>query len=701
MDIEALRRLLKGPAYANGSDIITNAVRGGRCKEFVEYGLGLRLNRKTRKTWIGIVLERNAVLRGKKKAVWYSVFEKELWLLWRCHYQMACPRSKVTGGPVLDVSGSARKVLARTGLVRYHKTPVKEVATKAFSDLWGGMQGANTVMWLDNWYYQRWLKCPGKPDASLDVSAMAILHIRGGYGVQWTGHIQLQGVFQHFDVLCDDVAIAQQNIYSGVLRLGSLNGVSPKSIRAPLDVARGPRSTVQWRPFMMSESRTGTKRELLDLLAMLKQVQQHTQEPLPLLIDSNIYYQIVKLMHCKYLDQYDFGAWMRNLPMIYGVWHPYKHVCNVFFRRWLPLLAHLMHNAVDEETVIYSHPKLIVIEKLVATIFVHGYELRRYLREKIMVYEHRAQPHTLTTVRGLKMLHALRLMISEYVPAIFQIGCLVRNCHWDGTDATTAHNAKAVLHRCMVLMLRMSDGHEHQVDYIRTINMAMLHWTEWHDASAGELHSEEICEAMLSRLSSAVRSHPNMHTLHDIQNLFLGLPRTKRAGISEGVMPMRHMLLIKLRLKRLMVEIGQVPMCTIRWSGNAHTKVRVGSDHSYEWPLPLSDPIDKAAFKDILKRNLRACIGGLRPSPEVEAFVRANVPVRSPDDILAFRRCLKDLGANPAPVRRAVVPPALQAHDRRGQVVVVEDDEPPAPVHILIEDVHRASGALDAQVVSD
>ena len=74
------------------------------------------------------------------------------------------------------------------------------------------------------------MKCPGKPDASLDASAMAILHIPGGYGVQWTGHIQLQGVFQHFDVLCDDVAIAQQNIYSGVLRLGSLNGVGPKSI---------------------------------------------------------------------------------------------------------------------------------------------------------------------------------------------------------------------------------------------------------------------------------------------------------------------------------------------------------------------------------------------------------------------------------------------------------------------------------------
>ena len=54
------------------------------------------------------------------------------------------------------------------------------------------------------------------------------------------------------------------------------------------------------------------------------------------------------------------------------------------------------------------------------------------------------------------------------------------------------------------------------------------------------------------------------------------------------------------------------------------------------------------ALKDLLKRNIRACIGGLRPSPEVEAFV----PVRSPNTNLAFRRCLKDLGVNPASTQR-------------------------------------------------
>ena len=102
---------------------------------------------------------------------------------------MARPRRKVDGAPVLEVSGSPRKMPARTDFVRYHKTPLKEVAAKAFSALWAGLPGANTVMWLDNWYWHRWLKCRGKPGATLDVSAMALLHFLGGYGVQWPGHI--------------------------------------------------------------------------------------------------------------------------------------------------------------------------------------------------------------------------------------------------------------------------------------------------------------------------------------------------------------------------------------------------------------------------------------------------------------------------------------------------------------------------------
>ena len=131
-------------------------------------------------------------------------------------------------------------------------------------------------------------------------------------------------------------------------------------------------------------------------------------------------------------------------------------------------------------------------------------------------YEHGPRPDTIVTVRGLKVLYALRLMITECVPAIFRIGCLVTNCHWNGRDPTTAYHAKGVLHHCMVLLLRMSDGHEHQVDYNRTINFALLHWTEWYDASAAELHCEEICEAPLSRLASGVRLHPNMHFAADV-----------------------------------------------------------------------------------------------------------------------------------------------------------------------------------------
>ena len=61
MNIESSRRFLEGPAYANGSDIVAKAVRARRRKEFVESAAGLRLNQKTRKTWIGIVLEYDVV----------------------------------------------------------------------------------------------------------------------------------------------------------------------------------------------------------------------------------------------------------------------------------------------------------------------------------------------------------------------------------------------------------------------------------------------------------------------------------------------------------------------------------------------------------------------------------------------------------------------------------------------------------------
>ena len=84
----------------------------------------------------------------------------------------------------------------------------------------------------------------------------------------------------------------------------------------------------------------------------------------------------------------------------------------------------------------------------------------------------------------------------------------------------------------------MAMGYEHRIDYIRTTTAALLHWSLLHDDGQDILHSEE---AMLSRLSSMCRQHPQMWSKEDAEILCESLPRTKFAKKATGIMPARDL----------------------------------------------------------------------------------------------------------------------------------------------------------------
>lgn len=46
-------------------------------------------------------------------------------------------------------------------------------------------------------------------------------------------------------------------------------------------------------------------------------------------------------------------------------------------------------------------------------------------------------------------------------------------------------------------------------EYVRTLRCALLLWEPWHDALPACCFSEEINEASLSRLGTAMQQHPN------------------------------------------------------------------------------------------------------------------------------------------------------------------------------------------------
>ena len=94
---------------------------------------------------------------------------------------------------------------------------------------------------------------------------------------------------------------------------------------------------------------------------------------------------------------------------------------------------------------IYNHPKLIVIEKTIAALFLAAPDIRAQLRQKITLFEGRANQAALNTQDGLRILRGLGSLLNYYLPAIFVVGHLVRNCTWAGRADGTGIVATCVL----------------------------------------------------------------------------------------------------------------------------------------------------------------------------------------------------------------------------------------------------------------
>ena len=112
--------------------------------------------------------------------------------------------------------------------------------------------------------------------------------------------------------------------------------ISPRTIHGALDLAREA-GRQQLKPFGIYESRAGHNEELLDLLDMLRSTQHHCQNPMVLLVDCNIHYRVVKFLYSRATIDWNFLDWLRGIWLIYGLWHPYKHVCKIIWRKFFPL----------------------------------------------------------------------------------------------------------------------------------------------------------------------------------------------------------------------------------------------------------------------------------------------------------------------------------------------------------------------------
>ena len=77
--------------------------------------------------------------------------------------------------------------------------------------------------------------------------------------------------------------------------------------------------SLQWLPHMMTELGVSSQSDLLSIIMDLSGLQRHSQRCLPLLVDMDPHYRLLKLMYGSTYRELDFRRRMRFTPLLYGV----------------------------------------------------------------------------------------------------------------------------------------------------------------------------------------------------------------------------------------------------------------------------------------------------------------------------------------------------------------------------------------------
>ena len=602
---------------------------------------------------------------------------------------MALPQAAVPSGEsTIAVMRADSRKLVHAGLTKPSRLSIADQGALQFRKLWRSIVRRDIVVWVDNWWHAQFRANPVKPDVCLDVTAIAVLHTTPlphfpGHPsqrdlVDRVGTVAMAFVQQHKEMLkvCTDVCNTP---------------VSRRTIRAPLDIAReAGRKQLLLKPFGIYESRRGQNQELLDLLDTLRSTQRHCQTPMALLVDCNIHYRVLKFLYSRATIDWKFPDWCRGISLIYAVWHPCKHVCNIIWRKFFPLFSYINAPVFGAGARIYNHPKLIVIEKTIAALLLAAPGIRAQLRQKITLFEGRADQAALNTQDGLRILWGLESLLSYYLPANFVVGPLVGNCTSDGRADGTGIVATCVLQRCLGLLVDLAGPVAAKMDYVRTICCALLYNTQRHDDTPGAAHVEECCEAVLAKLQARCKQHPDKHTADEAGDLFRTMPPRQQACamecLSESVC-----VEVPDRVWALMRGGGREEHPTVRWSSGPASVVEGKRDTTYVFPEKGTGGTPTVVFmKSILKRFLRTLVGGQVVRDDARDYICQHIPLKPPVNRREAQAAVETIGFIPIAMEH-IVPPVPNAMFIDHMHAPPEDGVP----------VIRARDAVDVDALCD
>ena len=262
---------------------------------------------------------------------------------------------------------------------------------------------------MDNWYRAQYTTHPDESDGSQNCTAIAVLQLKQR-PTYWAGHPAIEDVAAQITTVARALQQRERGIPWTLRDMGYADGCVPDTgnVRAPWDVKRDTRTVHApvWSPFALFQEKVTGGVGLLNLLQFAKDTAQQTNRVLPLLVDENIHYRILKFLYGAKTQRWNMRAYLQYVRVFYGVWPAYKFVVTHTFWVFWPILTYLRKGLLRPGSTIVSYPKLIVIEKTIPALMLATPRILRPYRRKAQ---------GATAISGRDTAHANRAAVANAV----------------------------------------------------------------------------------------------------------------------------------------------------------------------------------------------------------------------------------------------------------------------------------------------
>ena len=317
---------------------------------------------------------------------------QDAWAVYRSLRQHACPRAQqpvVRDEDVpLPFTREVGRWLRRTGVRPEHEewrgTVRHALANQRLVELWGEMEGRHCVLWYDNFYKRLYRATPRDPMVSLNSTVMAVMRPRGEAYPAFPGYPSLEQLWRRHQDVAEELCELATGRLPALIEDVGMEPLQADEFRIPLDLPRSQARSPVWRAFSLSQDVVSSQVGMLRVLRFLRdEVLPHVRAPMPLLVDINLWYRQLKLVYGREAQRWSIGDALEGLPPLFGIWHPYKQVLTVLYRRLLPLFVFVQKGTVESLASVMEKPKLRTLECWIGALLMLPKDRRVRVREQL------------------------------------------------------------------------------------------------------------------------------------------------------------------------------------------------------------------------------------------------------------------------------------------------------------------------------